>query len=259
MTPPTSAAQTAPAAAHKRRQRIALFAGLGVAVIAFVILRRQTSTSSSTDTTTLTPLDTTDTTGTTDTGTTDTTTSDLLTSFVDTLNQRLDESQATQEQMATEVSSLADTAQQALQAATDALSYSAPAGTDTSPTGQQTAAAPVSKAVSKGFWWGIFNPKTKKTVQTWVTSGNKSAFLAELKRTGTNLDTWAAKHKTAARAIGITPPATAPPKQAAVATAPAQPFKPTPLPKTPHVGAGVSSAVAAKTAAPAKQNASGPR
>ena len=71
---------------------------------------------------------------------------------------------------------------------------------DLSPTGQALAAAPgntKAAAAAAGFYWNVGGKRTL------VTTKNVAAFKAELKRDRVNVDEWARKHPQAAKKVGI--------------------------------------------------------
>lgn len=78
--------------------------------------------------------------------------------------------------------------------------------TDPGPQGQAPTAAPgnTKAAAGTGFFWNVGGRRT------FVTDRNRSAFLAELKRDGVDVQVWAWRHPQAARKVGIAVPKTDP-------------------------------------------------
>lgn len=81
--------------------------------------------------------------------------------------------------------------------------------TDPGPQGQAPTAAPgnTKAAAGTGFFWNVGGRRT------FVTDRNRGAFLAELKRDGVNVQAWAWRHPQAARKVGIAVPKSDPTKK----------------------------------------------
>lgn len=78
--------------------------------------------------------------------------------------------------------------------------------TDDGPSGQEPTPAPGNTKAAPGFFWNVGDKRTR------VTRSNVQAFLAELRRDGVDPRVWAQRHPTAAKQVGLWPPASIPRK-----------------------------------------------